>query len=80
MQRVDVLQLFIETANRLQDEKKLESLKRTQTISDLGLDSLLIMEIVGDIQDELDISLPDEKLSQVQTIGELESLIMDRLK
>ena len=79
VQRQDILQLFVETANRLQNEKKLENLKGEQTISSLGLDSLVIMEILGDIQDELDISLPGEELSQVQTIGDLESLIMDQL-
>ena len=80
VKRIDILKLFAETANRLQNEKNIETLKKEQTISSLGLDSLLIMEIVGDIQDELDISLSDDELSQAQTIGELESLIIKNLK
>ena len=79
MQEIDILQLLQNTMNRLQDEKKIDNLQREQTISSLGINSLLIMEAIGDIQDELDITLPEQKLSQIKTVGELESLIMEYL-
>ena len=79
MKRTDILQLLQDTMNRLQDEKTIDTLKREQTIASLGFNSLLVMEVIGDIQDEVDISLPEQKLSQIKTIGELEALIMKQL-
>ena len=76
----DVIQLFIDRANKLQSERRFDALDREQKISSLGMDSLLIMEIVGDIQDELDISLSDEELGQVETLADLEELVAKTLE
>ncbi len=80
MASVDIIQLFIDKINQLQDKKKIISLNQSQKISSLGLDSLLIMEVLGDIQDELDIDLSAEELSQIQTVSDLEQLILKALK
>ena len=80
MSSLDVIQLFIDKANKLQSERRFDALDREQKISSLGMDSLLIMEIVGDIQDELDISLSDEELGQVQTLADLEELVSKTLE
>ncbi len=39
--------------------------------SDVGLDSVQIMDLVMEIEDRLDLSIPVEVLADVQTLGEL---------
>lgn len=38
---------------------------------DLGMDSLAIMDFVFDLEDALDISIPMERIAEVQTIADL---------
>lgn len=42
---------------------------------DLAVDSLALMNIVMEIEDQFDISIPIDRLSEVQTVGDLASLI-----
>lgn len=39
--------------------------------SDVGLDSVQVMDLVMEIEDELDISVPVEVLAEVQTLNQL---------
>jgi len=39
--------------------------------SDIGLDSVQIMDLVMEIEDELDISVPIEVLAEVRTLNQL---------
>lgn len=39
--------------------------------SDIGLDSVQVMDLVMEIEDELDISVPVEVLAEVQTLNQL---------
>ncbi len=42
---------------------------------DLAVDSLALMNIVMELEDHFDISIPIDRLSEVQTVGDLSSLI-----
>lgn len=42
---------------------------------DTGLDSVSVMDIVMELEDDLDIMIPIEKLSDVRTIGDFEAVI-----
>ena len=37
----------------------------------LGADSLSVVEIVMDIENEYDVSIPDEDAEELQTVGQL---------
>ena len=41
--------------------KKYDSLHVEQKISELGIDSVAMLEVIGFVEEELDIHLPDEK-------------------
>jgi len=69
-----VLALF-KTAVWEIDQKKLEDLKVEDKISALGIDSVAMLEVIGYLEDELDIHLPDEKLANVETVGDLTAVI-----
>ena len=49
-----------------EDEIKLES----AFIEDLGADSLDIVELVMELEEEFEITIPDEQAEKIKTVGE----------
>lgn len=47
-------------------------------LSTLGMDSLMMLEVVLDLQDALDIVIEDSELRKVQTIGDVTDLLIQR--
>ena len=46
-------------------------------VNDLGLDSLAVMNFVMALEDEYDISMPLDRMAEVQTVGDLVRTIED---
>jgi acyl carrier protein len=55
--------------------KRFENLNKATVISDLGLDSVALIELVGYLEEKLRIRIPDEELAGVQTLGDLDGLV-----
>jgi len=56
----------------------LDSIKdESNFINDLGADSLNIVEIVMEIEDEYGIEIPDEDVEELNTVGDLKNYIKD---
>ncbi|OGQ89817.1 MAG: hypothetical protein A2289_14580 [Deltaproteobacteria bacterium RIFOXYA12_FULL_58_15] len=53
------------------DQKQLDDLELNHQISSLGIDSVAMLEVIGFLEDELEIHLPDEMLANVKTVGDL---------
>lgn len=49
----------------------------TNIVQDLGLDSLAVMNFVMGIEDDLDISVPLDRIAEVQTVGDLVKTISE---
>ena len=49
----------------------------SNTIEDLQLDSIALMEMVGFLEDTLDVTFPDEALPTVNTLADLGALVRD---
>lgn len=47
----------------------------TNLIEDLGVDSLDIVEMFMEVQDEFDIEIPDEDVDSIKTIGDMADYI-----
>ena len=43
----------------------------TDIVEDLGMDSLAVMNFVMAIEDHYDISIPLDRIAQIQTVGDL---------
>ncbi len=69
---VDILveQLGV-AADQLTDDAKL--------IEDLGADSLSIMEIILAVEERFGLTIPDERLEEVETVGDLCELLASLL-
>jgi acyl carrier protein len=50
---------------------------KTDIVNDLGLDSLAVMNFVMALEDEYDISMPLDRMAEVQTVGDLVRTIED---
>ncbi|HLS58274.1 MAG TPA: acyl carrier protein [Paracoccaceae bacterium] len=51
----------------------------TRFVDDLGFDSLTVMELVAEVEDEFDINLPINLLPEIHTVAELAGTI-ERLR
>ncbi|HHH28747.1 MAG TPA: acyl carrier protein [Polyangiaceae bacterium] len=74
----DVLAMFKTVAERI-DKKSFNDVTRDSVITDLGIDSLSMMQIVGELETELDLQIPDEDLVEIVTVGDLCSKVERRL-
>jgi acyl carrier protein len=50
---------------------------RTDIVEDLGMDSLGVMNFVMAIEDFYDISIPLDRIAQIQTVGDLIDAVED---
>jgi acyl carrier protein len=68
--RVDTLETFKQVAARV-DKRAFPDVTRQSVITELGIDSLSMMQIVGEMETELDVIIPDEDLVELVTVGDL---------
>lgn len=78
MSEVDILSMFNKIAREVEKGKTLPEITRDAKITSLGIDSVSMMEIIGVMEDELDVSIPDEKLARLQTVGDIEAVIREQ--
>ncbi len=78
MSEVDILTMFNKIAREVEKGKDLPQITRDSKITALGIDSVSMMEIIGVIEDELDVAIPDEKLARLQTVGDIETVIQEQ--
>lgn len=61
-------------AEQLGIDKKLVK-KESNIIEDLGADSLDVIEMLMTLEDEFGITIPDDKIGQIKTVGQIVDLI-----
>jgi len=49
--------------------------KDTNILTDLGADSLDLVEVLMSLEDEFGISIPDEAIADIKTVGDLVAFI-----
>jgi acyl carrier protein len=72
--QVDVIKLFRDAALEVSN-RKFDTLDRATVISQLGMDSVAVMELVSYCEEKLNVRMPDEDLARINTIGDLSALI-----
>jgi len=68
--RAELLQIFKKTAADI-TERQFPTVSEATAISEMGIDSLGMLEIVGSMERELKVQLPDEALASIQTVKDL---------
>jgi acyl carrier protein len=73
-QEVNLIKMFQQAALEVSN-KKLDNLSRETVISQLGMDSVAVMELVSYFEEKLALRLPDEDLAKISTVGDLCTLV-----
>jgi acyl carrier protein len=68
--RTELLSVFRATATEVA-EKDFHGVAETTAIAELGIDSLGMLEIIGSLERELRIQIPDEALAGIVTVKDL---------
>jgi len=74
----NVLEMFKAVAKKV-DKREFTHVKREAKLTELGIDSLSMMQIVGEMETELGITIPDEDLVEITTVGDLCKKVEARL-
>ena len=77
MQAIDDLEQQIVDALRAVVDQNIQITQDTDISRDLGLDSLTIMNFMMKLEDTFDLSIPLERLPEIQTVGDLADIIRD---
>ena len=70
LSRSQLLEAFQRTATEVA-EKEFHGVAESTAIAELGIDSLGMLEIIGSLERELKIQIPDESLAGIQTVKDL---------
>lgn len=73
---IDVVQLFGEAVSEA-DGRTLKGLTLDSRLSELSLDSVAIMEVMGVLEQRLSLRFSEEDLSRVKTLRDLEALVRE---
>ncbi|MEJ7728843.1 MAG: phosphopantetheine-binding protein [Polyangiaceae bacterium] len=74
----NLLEMFKTVAARV-DKREFPQVTSDSVITELGIDSLSMMQIVGEMETELGIMIPDEDLVEIITVGDLCKKVETRL-
>ena len=66
-----IKQILADTLDVAEDELSAD----TNIATDLGADSLDVVEVLMSIEDEFKVEIPDEEIENIRTIGELAAYI-----
>ena len=75
---LNFLNVFKTSAEKVEKGISFPNLSLETEVSSLGLDSVSVMEIVGEIEDQLKIVIPDEKLARLRTLGDIEKAVREQ--
>lgn len=78
MKRSELFSMFQRMATEIA-EKDFSNVTEDSNIQELGLDSLSTLELVGAMERELGVQIPDEQLVGVQTVRQLLTLVENRM-
>ena len=78
MTRAELLQIFRSTASEIA-EKDMSKVDEGGAIAELGIDSLELLEVIGSLERDLEIRVPDDQLVGIQTVGQLLNLVSAKL-
>jgi len=75
----DLIALFKEVATEV-DKREFRDVTGDSVITDLGIDSLSMMQIVGEMELRLNIMIPDEDLVELVTVADLLKVVQHRVE
>jgi acyl carrier protein len=78
MTQHELIAMFRQVAAEV-DKRPYDRVAPDSVLSELGIDSLSMMQIVGELESRLNISIPDEALAELLTVSDLVEVVENRL-
>ena len=78
MDRAQLIEMFVTTASEVA-EKEFSEIEETTVIADMGVDSLAMLEVVGEMERALTIQIPDDNLVGIETVAQLLDVVQQRI-
>ncbi len=78
MDRAQLLEMFREKAAEIA-EKDFATLTEGSVIADMGVDSLNMLEIIGEMEKELSVQIPDDLLVGIETVSQLLDVVQKKV-
>lgn len=70
-----IIALFQEAVAEVDGNVKLGEMTAATELSSLGLDSVMTMEVIGVMEEKLNVRFPDEDLATLKNMGDLTTLV-----
>lgn len=74
---IDPIRRVVFDTLRVSTGSPVELSDQTNIMSELGLDSVAIMDFVMELEDRLDVSVPLDRIAEVETVGDLVATMRD---
>lgn len=71
----EIIQLFKESVREVDQNVTVDQVDGKTELASIGLDSVMTMEVIGIMEERLDIRFPDEDLATLKTIADLTTLV-----
>ena len=71
----EIVELFKTSVKEVDNNLKVDDVDITTDISALGLDSVMTMEVIGVMEEKLNIRFPDEDLATIKKMSDLAALV-----
>lgn len=78
MERTQLMELFKAKASEVA-ERDFSGLEESSVIADMGVDSLAMLEVVGEMERELEVQIPDDNLVGIETVSQLLDVVEKRV-
>ena len=78
MDRTQLMEMFKTKASEVA-ERDFSELNEETVIADMGVDSLAMLEVVGEMERELDVQIPDDNLVGIETVSQLLDVVEKRV-
>lgn len=74
---MSVEERVIEIVSEQMGVPKEQITRETSFVNDLGADSLDVVELTMELEEEFDITIPDDKAEEIQTVGQAVDYIQE---
>ncbi|MEM1025529.1 MAG: acyl carrier protein [Myxococcota bacterium] len=71
----EIIQLFKDSVREVDQNVTVDEVDGKTELASLGMDSVMTMEVIGIMEERLDIRFPDEDLATLKTIADLTTLV-----
>lgn len=79
MQKSEIIKQLKEIIYKYLGDEETEIKEESVLTNDLGLTSLDLISIVGDVEDSFDIDIKDEDIETIETVGDIVEYVSSKM-